>query len=440
MTLDEQVARWRGFVGRRPAMLAEDLEEMESHLRDQIADLSAAGLSEDEAFLIAVRRMGSVDEISREFALAHSDRLWKQLVVGDGAEVRGRRDLVMALGCAVGAALSLRLCLGLLDDQRLLLNGPLAVLSFLGLYWAIQRRVGARVGAAMAGCLAAVAVPLNVYPFEDRGSTVALAALHAPVLLWLAIGAGYVRGRWRSSAQRMDFLRFTGEWAVYYALLALGGGVLMALTVLVFTAIGIDVEVAVAEWILPMGAAGAVVVAAWLVEAKQSVIENIAPVLTRVFSPLTVLLLIAVLIAFGLGGGFVEVDRDLLIAMTAILLLVVGLWLYAVSARDAGAAPGLFDAVLLALIGSALAVDALVLSSMLARIAEFGTSPNKVAALGLNLVLLVNLAWSAWLSLEFLRGRRPFSALERWQTDYLPVYAIWAGVVALGLPVMFGFG
>ena len=54
-------------------------------------------------------------------------------------------------------------------------------------------------------------------------------------------------------------------------------------------------------------------------------------------------------------------------------------------------------------------------------------------------ILLVNLAWSAVLYVRFLRGRGSFAALERWQTDYLPVYAGWAAIVVIVFPPMFGF-
>jgi hypothetical protein len=79
------------------------------------------------------------------------------------------------------------------------------------------------------------------------------------------------------------------------------------------------------------------------------------------------------------------------------------------------------------------------LTAMLTRIAEFGYSPNKIAALGLNVVLLVHLFGAAWLAVGFLRGRRPFTAVERWQTRYLPVYGAWAAVVVLLFPPLFGF-
>jgi hypothetical protein len=79
------------------------------------------------------------------------------------------------------------------------------------------------------------------------------------------------------------------------------------------------------------------------------------------------------------------------------------------------------------------------LTAMLARIAEFGYSPNKIAALGLNLLLLVHLLRAAWLAVGFLRGRLPFAAVERWQTRYLPVYGAWAAVVVVVFPPAFGF-
>ncbi len=75
----------------------------------------------------------------------------------------------------------------------------------------------------------------------------------------------------------------------------------------------------------------------------------------------------------------------------------------------------------------------------MARITEFGFSPNRVAALGENVILLVNLAWSAVLYIRFLRGRGSFTGLERWQTDYLPVYAVWAAIVVIVFPPVFGY-
>src|SRR4030095_13449994 len=128
-----------------------------------------------------------------------------------------------------------------------------------------------------------------------HGSTEALTALHLPIALWLAVGIAYAGGVWRQVGGRMDFIRFSGELFIYYVLIALGGGVLTAFITMIFRAIGINVGPFIASWLLPCGAAGAVVVASWLVEAKQSVIENMAPVLTRLFTPLFAAMLVAFL-------------------------------------------------------------------------------------------------------------------------------------------------
>jgi hypothetical protein len=118
MTMDSlelEIAEWRSFVGQATAVADRDVEELEAHLRDQIADLNAAGLAADEAFLIAVKRMGSVDDLSREFAREHSGRLWRQLVVpgGDGADTDDEQAVARrwpeALLFAVAAAVAVQI-------------------------------------------------------------------------------------------------------------------------------------------------------------------------------------------------------------------------------------------------------------------------------------------------------------------------------------------
>src|SRR6058998_3556955 len=109
--LEEQIAQWRAYVRRRQALHGPDVEELEGHLRDQLAALTEAGLAADEAFLIAVKRMGSLDALSREFARAHSERLWKQLVVApetDAPANTSRTEILVVLSLAVAAALAVK--------------------------------------------------------------------------------------------------------------------------------------------------------------------------------------------------------------------------------------------------------------------------------------------------------------------------------------------
>jgi hypothetical protein len=263
--------------------------------------------------------------------------------------------------------------------------------------------------------------------------------LHLPIALWLAVGIAYAGGRWGQVAGRMDFIRFSGELFIYYALIALGGGVLTGFLLLMFQTIGIDAEAFIALWLLPCGAVGAVLVASWLVEAKQSVIENMAPVLTRLFTPLFAAVLVTFLATLLWTGRAGDIERDMLIAFDLLLVLVLALLLYSVSARDPGAPPGIFDMLQVVLVVSALLADGVALWAIAARLAEYGFSPNRLAVLGMNLILLVNLAWSAVLYVRFLSRRGSFAGLERWQTQYLPVYAAWAGIVAVVFPPVFGY-
>jgi hypothetical protein len=93
----------------------------------------------------------------------------------------------------------------------------------------------------------------------------------------------------------------------------------------------------------------------------------------------------------------------------------------------------------LVLVVSMLALDVVALTAIAGRISEFGFSANKTAALGLNLILAVNLAWSARLYLGFWRTRKPFALIEQWQTSYIPVYGLWAAIVVIAFPPIFGF-
>ena len=442
MDIDAQIAEWRTYLASRPEVLSADVDELESHLRDQIDTLQSAGLDHDEAFLVAVKRLGSIDALTREFARAHSERLWKQLVASPETEPIEGQFWVM-LGLAITAALVVQIPRLVATDldavwSFYLRNASLLVLPTVAGYFAWRRRVPPRRFIAPALVFVVGAVFANVYPFERFGSTEVLTGIHLVVVMWLVLGFVYLGGRWRTN--RMDFVRFTGEWLIYYVLIALGGGVLMVLTIEVFAAIGVQADPFVSNWVLPSGAAGAVLVAGWLVEAKQAVIENMAPVLTKVFTPLFATMFIASVGAMIWTGHGIDQSRDVLILFDVTLVVVLGLLLYSISARDPLADPTLPDVLQLVLVVSALMIDLLALGAILGRITEFGFSANRTAGLGLNLVLLGNLGWSAWLSLGFLRGHRPFADLEHWQTGYLPVYAVWATLVVIVFPPVFGFG
>ena len=446
--LEEQIDQWRNYLLRRQAIHTVDVAELEDHLREQVAVLVDAGLATDEAFLVAVKRMGDLDDLSREFAREHSDRLWKQLVVvtqdAEEPRSRARTDAMVAFALAIAAAVLVQVprLFGYdfeQDGSFYGLNITFFVLPLLTGYFVWKRKLNPTTVRWLAVAFVVAGVFANIYPFAPGGSSEVLTAMHLPIALWVIVGIAYAGGRWKQVDGRMDFIRFSGELLIYYVLIALGGGVLMGFTALIFQAIGIDIEPFFGSWLLPTGVTGALIVASWLVEAKQSVIENMAPVLTRLFTPLFTAVLLMFLGTMLWTGNAINIERDVLIAFDLLLVIVLGLLLYSVSARNPSAPPGGFDVLQVVLVISALLANAVALWAIGARITEFGFTPNRVAALGENIILLVNLAWSAVLYIRFLRRRGSFADLERWQTDYVPVYALWAAVVVIVFPLVFAY-
>ena len=441
---EQLIGEWRTAVRGNKAVDESDAAELESHLRDAMADLEGAGLTADEAFLIAVRRVGAVDALTAEFAREHSDRLWKQLVVAPTADPRPSSWPVMLIFAVVAAVV--------VEVARIATDFPnngagaewfgrnlsLFVLPVLAAYFAVVRRMPWRRILPLVAIVVVLALAVNLFPYHGDRATEVIVGIHLPVVLWFVVGLAYLDGEWRSSDRRMDFLRFTGEFIVYYALIALAGGVLVGLMDGVLSLAAPNAAQAVFVWVVPAGAAGAVLVAAWLVEAKKSVIENIAPVLTAIFTPLFAAMLLVSTVIYAVTAFGRSFDRNSLGLFDALLVVVVGLVIYGISARSTRR-PGLMDALRLTAVVAAVLLDLLVLVAMLTRVSEFGFTANRVAALGLNIVLLVDLVVTAVIIIRMLRGRTPVLALERWQTSYLLVIGAWVTAVVLVLPPVFGF-
>jgi hypothetical protein len=440
--LEAQIALWRAHLERRSTVAGEDADELEDHLRGHLESLMDAGLSGDEAFLVAVKRLGSQDAIAHEFAQENSKRLWKQLVLGEGPTrlADARAGGLAAVAFAVVSAALVQLARAASPVAEVIaVNVSLVGLAALIGYLLWRLAPPRSTVAATAGGFALTALAANVYTLGPSSDALVTTALHVPILTWLLVLLAYTGGRWRTVDGRMDAIRFTGEWFIYLALLALGGGVLTGVVVGVSAAAGLDSEDFVFMWLVPSGTAGATVIAAWLVQSKQSVIENMAPVLARVFTPLFALTFAALVVVVVVGGDVAALDRDTLLICDVILVIAVGLVLYSLTARPDDARAGWFERTQLALVAGALTLDAIALVNIVTRIGEGGWTINRVVVLGLNVVLLVNLAVSAWLLARLLRGRPGAAhALERWQTALLPAYGVWALVVIVVLPPLLG--
>lgn len=417
-------------------------------LRAEAETLRAAGLAPDEALLVAARRLARSNPEVRAFARDHFAGLWDEPEPGsmeaDERDTERRGFWVMA-AFAAAAAVAVRLPeafgLGLVDSDDASFyarNLSLLVLAPLAGWFVWLKRPPRWVVFAIGAVFAASAAVINAYPFDDDNLTFVLAALHLPVLLWLVIGLARTGDRWRLSGLRMDYVRFTGEWITYGALIALAGAVFSALTVGAFVALDIDTRW-MTEWVMVAGAAGAVVVTAWLVEFWAGAVSKFASMLAYIFTPLFAAMLVVFLVAVPATGRSIEGEREALILFNVLLGFVVGLLLFYGAARRPSDRLGFFDGAATVLAAAGLLTGILTLAAVIGRIVDFGWSPNRAAIAGINAIFLVNLAGSVWLCVALWRRRRPFDDLVRWQTAHLPAYAAWAAVVVIALPPIFSF-
>ncbi len=222
-------------------------------------------------------------------------------------------------------------------------------------------------------------------------------------------------------------------------LILCGGVVLVGLVVAFFTAIGIPIAPFAQEWLGFSILLATPVVASYLVENKRSLIENLAPVLARIFIPLFLVMMVAFIGAVAIGRQDIMANREMLITIDLLLLLVVGMVLYDLSARPEGESFTLPHVLNLALIVAALVIDCIALYGIAARLGEYGFSPNKTAALGENVLLAVNLIGLAVAYVRIALGRGTLTRVFDWQVRYLPVYFAWMAFVVFVLPVVYGF-
>ena len=237
----------------------------------------------------------------------------------------------------------------------------------------------------------------------------------------------------------MDFLRFTGEVFIYTTLMFCGIFVISGLSIALFAAIDIKAEKYVFEHFAVPVAAASPVIAAYLVDQKKSVVENFAPILARIFAPLLLCVMLVFLGVMAVLRKSPFLERDFLIGFDFMLILVLGIVFYIISTRKETNVPQIYDWISLFLITVALIIDVIALSAIVFRLSSFGVSPNKLAALGENVLVFVNLFGMAFLFVQFFRRKISFVLLEKWQTRLLPIYALWLGFVGLIFPLIFSF-
>ena len=237
----------------------------------------------------------------------------------------------------------------------------------------------------------------------------------------------------------MNFIRFSGESFIYGVLLLCGVLVLTFFTITIFEQVELDIKNFYYNHIWIFIIMTVPIIAVYLVEAKKSIVENIAPILAKIFSPLFLITMFIFLIVVIFLKADPSSDRNFLITFNFMLILVVGLVTYIISARKNKNQVNNYDYINLLLIITAIMIDLIALLAIITRISKYGFSANKTAALGENIILLSNLVGLVFFYIKFFFKKNDFLSLEKWQTFYLYIIFIWCGIVSFIFPIIFQF-
>jgi hypothetical protein len=199
----------------------------------------------------------------------------------------------------------------------------------------------------------------------------------------------------------------------------------------------------IGEWyfqnVAVFGAAAVPVAGTFLYDAVFDRRTGMAAILARVFAPLFLVMAVTYLTVAFLGGQNPFIDRSFLIMFNGLLVVVLGITVFSIVERGEASPVGVIDYINLALVGTTLLIDGIALSAILFRLASFGFTPNRVIVLGANLIIMVHLAWMCWGYVGLVRQKVGIGGMRLVVGRYLPIYGIWAAIVAFLLPLVFRF-
>lgn len=283
------------------------------------------------------------------------------------------------------------------------------------------------------------ALYINFLPNNPASSSIVLACIHLPVILWSLLGYSFAGGNWKSHTQRIDFLRFNGDFAVMAALLVLAGILFTGITIGLFELIGLHIQEFYAKHIVIWGVSAIPILSTYLVVNNPQLVNKISPLIARIFTPLVFVTLLVFLIAIIYTGKNVYNDRNFLLLFNGLLIAVMAIILFSVTEITKNTAGKLNLFILSGLSLLTIILNGIALSAIAFRLSEFGITPNRIAVLGANLLIFVNLLFVAYQLFRILKAKASVQQLENSIAQFIPVYGIWSVLVTFLFPLLFSF-
>jgi hypothetical protein len=280
---------------------------------------------------------------------------------------------------------------------------------------------------------------INFLPAGTASDTLILTCIHLPILIWMLVGHVYSGANLAITSKRIDFLRYHGDLLVMSAVIVLAGGLFTALTLGLYNLIGIEIEKYFFRYLVLSALPSVPLLATLLVQQNPSLVSKIPPIIARIFTPLVTGMLVIFLTAFIYTGKDPYNDREFLLIFNGILLGVMALLLFSVSESTKDSASTFQRFSLVALACLAIVNNGIALSAIAFRLYELGFTPNRVAVLGSNVLVLLNLIFVTRQLFGLLKGQKNLGDVEAGMTRFLPYYAIWVAVVSFVFPFVFSF-
>ena len=291
--------------------------------------------------------------------------------------------------------------------------------------------------AAIAFLIAAIFI--NLLPADNKSDTLILSCIHLPLLLWAVLGFTYVGDNITSQKRRLDFLRYNGDLVIMATLILISGGILTAITIGLFELIGFKIEQFYTDYVVISGLAAVPVVATYITQTNPHLVNKVSPVIAKIFSPLVLITLIVYLVAIFFSGKDPYNDRDFLMFFNFLLIGVMAIILFSVAETFKKNENRAGSFILLALSIVTVIVNGFALSAILFRISEWGITPNRLAVLGGNILMLANLLTVTFKLFKNVSKKADINEVENAISMFLPVYIIWTFIVSFIFPLLFHF-
>jgi hypothetical protein len=282
------------------------------------------------------------------------------------------------------------------------------------------------------------AIYINLLPAGKNSASVNLVYIHMPLLMWCLYGLVYIDFDAKDYSKRIAFIRHNGDLAIMGGLILIAGVILMMITIGLFQAIGINIQKFYTNYIAIIGFVSAPVISIYVLKNYSTLTNKIAPVIANIFSPLVLLTLLIYLITIAVSGKDPYNDRNFLLIFNIMLIGVMAIIVFSVSETSMYGKQRFNEIILLILSIVTIIINLIALSAIFYRLSEYGLTPNRLAILGSNILIFINLIL---ITIDLFKINFKKSELEKVEftiAKYLPVYIVWVLVVVFVFPIVFG--